>query len=410
MKSNLTRKAFLFLTGASGIALSASCKKKETYKFPWEGGSQTEDALYGYIDTSGSLVITPQFVRASSFNNNGYAVVDYKQESPYGQTNRWSAIIDTNGAFTCKPTTWSEFHLNSNTIIRKDDGLIDDIDRIPAPKDYERGEAKYGAVDAHGVWRSQDRYKSIDYYLGSYKDIYFMAEKDDESKGIANPDGGWLFDPVYGVCIIEDALNYFEISHSLAVYDLKATGVGWIDESGSWIIEPHDNYSRSSYFNAFGIAGYTDTSGLWGLISSEGEEILTPTYHDLMPIYSSELFIAQKDKKGPYGLIDKYGVWQIEPVYEKIKAQVAASNPLIGFQSRASKLCGFASSPENIIESEAHFEAINIYKGSLSLYPAQDSESHLWGFVDEKSSWTISPSYKEAYGFYSGLAAVKSVE
>ena len=153
---------------------------------------------------------------------------------------------------------------------------------------------------------------------------------------MADPAGGWLINPFYRM--IDDdfsryqvnynsscPLYFLEFSHPLPVYDIKTKRCGWIDEAGKWVLEP--NYKWAFCFNKAGIAPYADDSDLCGLISLEGGTVLKPAFARLGPIYASELFIAQEEEGGPYGIVDASGSWVVEPAYEEIKSQPVAESP-----------------------------------------------------------------------------------
>lgn len=130
-------------------------------------------------------MIEPQFVHAYPFNDSGYAAVTYEQESKRysGQVNRWSAIIDASGAPTCKPTPHSQFLTRQGDLIIRHDSKHPDDTYSSTPEDYAEGDAKYGAVDPSGSWRSPDRYKEVNLAVGTYKGSCFLATGDGEGWG-----------------------------------------------------------------------------------------------------------------------------------------------------------------------------------------------------------------------------------
>ena len=243
---NLTRRDALSLGLLGTLALS-SCKEKEKRVLPWEGGPQTKEELYGYIDRRGNWALEPQFSWAGDFSDGGYAEVEYRQRVPgRDKTDIWRAMIDTSGSLVLQPNPWLRYvPLSKDVIIREDDGLPDSLD-TPLPDDYQKDGFRYRAVDPSGSWRSDDGYKYIDYSIGLYRGTYFAATKDGEGWGMADPEGGWLINPFYRM--IDDdfsryQVNYnsscplylLEFSHSLPVYDIKTKRCGWLDEAGRWL-------------------------------------------------------------------------------------------------------------------------------------------------------------------------------
>lgn len=201
-------------------------------------------------------------------------------------------------------------------------------------------------------------------------------------------------------------LYFLEFSHPLPVYDIKTKRCGWIDEAGKWVLEP--NYKWAFCFNKAGIAPYADDSDLCGLISLEGETVLKPAFARLGPIYASELFIAQEEEGGPYGIVDASGSWVVEPAYEEIKSQPVAESPLIAFQGVDSELWGMAASPEEVgAHTTERFESVFL-DARDSMFAAQDPDSHLWGHIDSSGKWAIEPAYRNARDFSPiGLAAAQ---
>ena len=414
---NLTRRDALSLGLLGTLALS-SCKEKEKRVLPWEGGPQTEGELYGYIDRWGNWAIKPQFTWADDYSDGRYAGVQYMQYVPgRDETDIWRAMIYSSGSFVLRPTPWSQYiPLSENVIIRYDRGIPDSID-TPRPDDYARNDLTYGVIDDHGSWRSDDRYKNIDRSLGLYRGTYFAATKDGEGWGMADPEGGWLINPFYRM--IDDdfsryQVNYnsscplylLEFSHSLPAGDMRTGLWGWLDEAGSWVLRP--DYKWASCFNRYGIAPYADDSDLCGLISLEGKTVLKPSFTKLGPIYASELFIAQVEEGGPYGIVDASGSWVVEPAYKEIEPQPVAENPLIAFQGVDSELWGMAASPEEVgAHTTERFESVFL-DARDSMFPAQDPESHLWGHIDSSGKWVIEPVYRNVRYFSPiGLAAVQ---
>lgn len=415
---NLTRRD-AFSLGLLGTLALSSCRRRdpelERPAPPWEGGPRSEEALEGYIDRKGNWVIEPQFAWVYPFNGSGYAGVTYEQESKRysGQVNRWSAIIDASGAPTCQPTPHSQFLTRQgDLIIRYDDSMHPDDTHSSTPEDYAEGDAKYGAVDPSGSWRSPDRYEDVNLAVGTYKGSCFLATRDGEGWGAADPKGGWLIDPLYhmleygNIRRIPGKLTYplyfFEFNHSLPVRDRRAGLWGWLDEAGRWLIEPQ--YRWASCFNKAGIAAYEDDSGLYGLISQEGETVLKPSFADLYSIYASELFIAKGEEGGSYGIVDASGSWVVEPAYKEIEPQPVTENPAIAFQEADSELWGVAPSPESLGDYTARFESIS-FTTKDTMIPAKDPESHLEGYIDSRGEWVLEPIYRDVWDFApNGLA------
>ena len=126
---NLTRRDALSLGLLGTLALS-SCKEKERRVLPWEGGPQTKEELYGYIDRRGNWTLEPQFSWAGDFSDGGYAEVEYRQRVPgRDKTDIWRAMIDTSGSLVLQPNPWLRYvPLSKDVIIREDDGLPDSLD------------------------------------------------------------------------------------------------------------------------------------------------------------------------------------------------------------------------------------------------------------------------------------------
>ncbi|MBR5731666.1 MAG: WG repeat-containing protein [Firmicutes bacterium] len=65
---------------------------------------------------------------------------------------------------------------------------------------------------------------------------------------------------------------------------------------------------------------------------------------------------------------------------------------------------------EDRIEEKTTIELVRADTGSDSyIAPAQDSSTHLWGYIDLKGNWVIKPVYRSASEFFGGIACVSDV-
>lgn len=227
---------------------------------------------WGYMDTTGKLVIPLKYSQATRFDM-GYAIAKYKSEY---------VIISTKG---------KEIPINVPN--------IDDLKR------FSEGLApfqssltfKFGFIDTIGQVAIEAQFKSVGYFSGGLA----WAKTIDEKVGFIDSKGVWIipakfdyvrdFDPESGLARVK--INgqwaytnrsgklmhvyitevYGDFNSGLAKGEVK-NRVGYFDTKGQWAINPQfdDGYD---FYNGYAAV---KKDGKWGIIDREGKWIVQPTF------------------------------------------------------------------------------------------------------------------------------------
>lgn len=213
---------------------------KSDYEYSFE-----YEYLYGYIGESTGYVILPQFSDAESFDENGYAAV--KLDDKWG-------IIDKSGAFVTEP---------SFDDLRSYAGYCDN--GLAAAKVGE----KWGFIDGSGKFVIEPQFDEV----GGF------------SNGLAC--AGTIKDWEYDESLVEYGLDKFEANTTYIM--------GYIDETGSYVIEPRfeiregyspgDDYISYGHDMTYGYCDFYDDGyaripmyGKWGVIDKTGAYVINPQF------------------------------------------------------------------------------------------------------------------------------------
>ena len=302
------------------------------------------DGRWGYIDTSGQMVIAPKFRYAHPFSE-GLAAV-YDKEWTYIDTsaNRVFALpLDP------RPT---EFH----------DGRA----RLCYSRDYMPEVCV--AIDQTGktVWSGKSEQTVVGDFHGGMAPIQAGPLK----LGYIDRDGKEVVPPTY----------------------FSATpfgdGAGVVGVSGGFrFIEP-DGKVR---FFLPAVAARAPREGRaafrpslkrgWGFIAAEGGIVIEPRYQEVGDFSGG---LATFRSGGHWGFLDTEGKVAIAPRFTLVQSfsEGAAAATEVGFD-------GYCAPPTP--EPECRRE-----------------ERHRWGYIDQQGKWLIKPQYDEAGPFSGGVARTKA--
>jgi hypothetical protein len=192
-------------------------------------------------------------------------------------------------------------------------------------------------------------------------------------------------------------------------YEESAAGwsVGVINTLGDWVIKP----GRFEYIESFsqGLASAKDlATGLSGFIDITGSWIVEPIFDSLGSLSEDGLAVA---RLGPYGslegYVDRTGSWVIEPRFNiawgfsEGFAVVKVEEGLESQWGHVDKTGEFIRPP--CVVGIASVPPINSFNEGLAL--TGDVTSGLYGFIDTNGGWAIEPQFVHADDFRNGLAA-----
>lgn len=234
------------------------------------------------------------------------------------------------------------------------------------------------------------------------------------------------------------------------VVGLHESAFGYMDNQGKMIISPLfynrvGSHSISIGMNELACGQINPKHGTWACYNSQGQQIIPPDFGIIGPFSENGLAVAKPlNEAKKYGFIDKTGTWVIEPAFSE--ASNFGPNGLAPVRAQSNHLWGYIDSSERwvipaqfreahpftanglarvraadsnygfIDEKGAWLGAGAVYSdvgdfGVNGLAPAQGGSQHglLWGYIDTKGEWIISPRFSSARQFMpNGLAAARN--
>ena len=241
---------------------------------------------WGYINTKGEFVITPQFDAVTEFSD-GYASVSVG--------GKWG-IIDSSGSYVVSPQYGyiSRFSKGVAVVVNfdvDDDGndkygLIDTKGKLLLPITYDEiGSSNFDELNSDG--------------LNFDDDIDIFRIESNEKYGYANTKGEIIVNPTY------DSAGSFSEGYADVCNNEK---YGFIDQKGKLVIPCQYDKTLSFKENVCGVC----VGEKWGVINKKGKYIANPKY-DSMSSYSEGYAAIKKDDK--WGYIDTKGKEVIKTKY-----------------------------------------------------------------------------------------------
>jgi hypothetical protein len=190
----------------------------------------------------------------------------------------------------------------------------------------------------------------------------------------------------------------------------SASGLfGYVDNSGNFIIEPL--FEQASPFDN-GIARVRQ-HGLWGIINEKGNFLLKPKYIELQSFKNQTAIIANPGKSSPtwqYGLIDSQGKELIAPQYHFItpdyQNQLFITGNIVGWENGNQKIRFGVVNRKNITLIPLTFKEI---KHTRFRTFAAKNEKNEWQFYNTEGKTIFSGKHIAVGDFDETMAAVKQV-
>jgi len=269
------------------------------------------NGLYGFIDTTGELVIKPTFEKVRPFHDGIAAAADeITPEDGCMDCGRWG-YIDKDGNWLAQPRyeiVWMYF-LDGGAVKRDGKwGFVDHEGREFIPPQYDGAASFVQGIAPVNVGGTSN---GVSVVRGKW--------------GLVNERNEWIAEPKF------DNKPWFRDVHE-GLAPVRIGGrwegrttiggkMGFIDRTGTWKIEPR--FDDASDFR-FGLAPvaigidweqYPRSTGKWGLIGRDGDLVFDYQYDGAPMVYNRFIVIR---KNGRYGLIDHDGNVVVEPQYEEV--------------------------------------------------------------------------------------------
>ncbi len=284
-----------------------------------------EDGKYGFIDTTGRMIIKPQFdhvelLREQNEETKHYLVENYI-ETKDGKSSHRTGVVAFNGICHSAPkytkiepfsNGYAAVYLEEN---KKWGFINEDGDEVIKPKYDEVGtmhnnrvlvrvHKKYGIIDNKGKYLVPAKFKERNFSF--YNDKYIWR---------------WENRKAYLTKISsnkEKTLPFQVVGHFReGMAAMSASGkYGFINENLEIVIKPQFDNIRDGFKDGYAIVG---EKGKYGIINTKGEYVVKPKYDSIHYRTPNELIpVCIKDK---VGLIDVNGTVYIKPIFDTINIE-----------------------------------------------------------------------------------------
>ncbi|WP_405376278.1 WG repeat-containing protein [Pseudobutyrivibrio sp.] len=369
MIKNTKSATALILTMTMICGILFSCGNESKGKTSFVKGDK-QNAYY-YIDTKGELLGENGFIKAKDFNEDGIAFVT----AYIGKKDNYTEVvgyIDANCEFVGGKYWETKGSLSSYTdqsgcgvmllanpkygdiltimdTSGKELAQVNNIDEtyFPWPSDngyigVETTDGKCGYVDKNGKWIIEPKFS----WVGPYTKGYAFA-KENGKVGLIDEKGNWALEPQYydinyggdGTFFranIDDNGNYVYVNKEgdllndkqysgyagepffedglCAIYDEESGLVGFMDESGEYVIEAQYKEAHNFHEGYAPVCEEVDGKDTWGYVDKSGEIVIDYQYQWAGPFSEEGYALVKVD--GKYGYINKDGSWFLKPQFD----------------------------------------------------------------------------------------------
>ena len=355
-------KNLLFLFS---LLILSSCGSESEHEFFAFENSKGD---WGYFDSDGEIVITPQFKSARPFKN-GLARVEIE----YDGKDKF-AYINKKGEYDILKTWDQAMDFSDNlAVVRNDLGyplvINTDLETV-----LEFPDASFVSSFSDG-----NAFKIIQY--NDYVSIQII-DVDGNKVGEFEPGTN---DEI--VSTIEN--NLFALRGAFGDND-KDKSLIIMNSKGETISQLPENICRISAYNSEGIALIRTCDRKWGVIDDNGKIIINPQFDEIFS--DDEDFIVRTGKK--WGWIDSDGDFLINPQFRDVSNRGFNGSDLAavkvgdkwGFINRKGKL-----------QINPQFESVSSFFGDIALVYKRRS-GH--GIIDTDGKFVANPQFDEVYSGY----------
>ncbi len=361
-----------------------------TYGFN-EGVAPVRDfnKRWGYIDTTGTWVIEPQFDEVTPFTD-GLAV--FERDRKWGIINRSGRILLEDHPHPLVPFSKGIVRFSPRS---EGWGLIDTTGRVVMPKGHRIVElpvgplARFAVGELWGVVNTDGKVVAD----AIYSAVKFTPQSNiwvtttDGLWGLMDRDGNWILRPQFDLV----SLNLRE-----AVWYKKDNRWGLVTLEGKILTEP--KFAHVKMFTE-GVAGVTVDGNLWGVIDSTGTMITEPKFEWIGPFHEGLAWFNVDGVENEYGVYDggkwgytdKYGNVVIEPEpYDRVGNFSSGMAPV-----KLHELWGAIDRTGRVIIEPFH-DNLEIY-GDLIRVLDRKAGLYETGYLNRYGRWVWSPEHSKTY-------------
>ena len=317
---------------------------------------------WGFIDKGGRMVINPDFYLKPPFftfrrvRGEGDATIFVGKMGPGDQ--EWEGFIDKQGNQIGKwhEVEWEDYDSKWSY---EDD-----------PWKEEGIRTCSGLIDRAGNYVIKPKFQEI-HPLND--EVYIV--KIDDKWGVIDSGGDYLIEPSF------DRLEYVG-ENRLRVW--KNGKYGFMDLAGRYLLKPQNSFTNLCTFQDRLIQIWDDEYKC-GFMDLEGNIIITPRF-DYASDFINGFAIAGIDRKR--GLINKYGEFLVEPIYDEIENGFSCDRALVKKDGRF----GYVDREGNPIIG-IQFEAASVFQNGLVRVKINDK----WGLIDIEGNWKTEPKFDDIY-------------
>jgi hypothetical protein len=259
-----------FYIDVNGNTINTPKESPKLNKFS-EGYARFNDGKWGYINTSGTYAITPQYEDAKDFND-GLAIVQLK--------GNWG-MIDVSGK------TIINFEFEELKPFKNDVALA-------------KQKGMWGIISKDGSWIIKPEYEKLDVF----NDDYAQATKG-ANQGYVKKSGEFVNQP-------NDLIKAWDFNDGYAMTRGANNKIGYMDKNMNVVIEP--KYEKGEGWS--GSYARVFSSGKWKYVNEKGEEF---DIENAAKLYKHLDGLAAVKVGNNFGYIDEKCVWIIKPEYENVE-------------------------------------------------------------------------------------------
>ena len=314
-----------------------------------------EDCEWGYVDTSGNVIVATQFSYAEDFVNKVGIVQKDKKVGAIGRNGE--VLLDC---------VYDEINFLENT-----------DEQILQVYNYDE---KYGLIDTFGKVTVNLRYDE----LGDYSEERLAVMRNNKW-GFVGLDGEEVVD-----CRYRKVNNFQE---GLAAVKL-GNKWGFINIHGDVVVD--FKYQRAGNFKD-GLAWVGTSSGV-GYIDTKGTKVILPKFNRA---FDFENNVARVIIDGKYGLIKKNGEFFLKPKYKSISRFNEYGTAIVQLGNDRIRY-GLISRTGDLI-TQKQFHKILPFKEGMAVVKHKNK----YGFIDTNGKLVIDNKYSKVNGFSEGMAMVQ---